>query len=293
MLVAVFLLRSFGETQYPGIQQAQIEFMEAPLPPQEGVLTLERGTTAPTYTDTVAQQLDLHRHQELQNIIHWGTQQKRQRFPFDMATAIENLVEHSDISNAQALQTALALLQAHVIAEQHHHYTLPDEWKAAREQERVTNYTMQHNGDELSVLRIESNMAQLIQYLFSLDSVKTDIIVQQKNEGVVRIMANPESTVHLHSVYNILRVEEKRKHAEHTAAWHHNTKQQLLYHSGNTSLTGEEIIQALHLGLDTEMLEKDCPDTGCRGSQCYFFDYDLARCQSRKEESGVATVDLD
>ncbi len=308
-LVAAFLLKEYGEKQYPGVGSAELVFVATATPAE--VLELNAiGSSEPVAagpTDTISAALGLSRLPELQTLLKWiRNWQKNTEHPgpFELGRLVPSVVQSGDPSQLDPL---VSVLQLHINEQKKIYYELPEEWSALVKGEGPSDlYDIKQGGRNIVLAAAQSDNAALAGYLFQNKKTKADIVIQEFADGRIDITTNPNSSLDLTELAKVVRLEEARVvgrdyrytvrilfalpgFAEDSPEWYYDERRQsLLNHSGPaakapaSALTIDDLLSAAFVALSSDIWEKDCPPTDCRGRACYFYDYGMPRCRGRE-----------
>lgn len=232
---AVFLLRKYGETLFPGAASAEVEFMAA-LPPgksaeeweKEGVLLIDHGKSRfDHHTDEhgrrkecasslVARDLGVADRPELRKLLAYVKRDDLEgkgtlsADPLDRAFGLSGLIMNLNRVHANdphaVLEFVVALFEAHVYDEYQRSVVMPAEWKALKESGRATEVLVPHAGAQLRVVGLESDNVALPGFLRAY--AKADVVVQRLGSGHTNVITRQQTGVDLQEVVAAIRKEE-------------------------------------------------------------------------------------
>ncbi len=279
--------------------------------------TYDHHDTDSTVARMVAQDLGIERFPELQKILKWAERDETKgqgtisKDNLDRAFGLSGLIMslHRTYLKepGKVFKFVLPLLAAHLAQEKRRYYDLPQEWSDAKQSGKAEIFKMKHAKNELKVIRIETSSVDIVGFLRNYKKTKADIVIQVLPSNHINIITKQDTKVDLKDIVAILRVEEARKKGlnpekysvkdlretdrlKDIPEWFYDTAANTIQNGGvipestpATDLSAEEVVNAVFVGLDREVLEKNCPDNTCRGKDCYFYHYQLQRCAPRKK----------
>jgi len=157
-------------------------------------------------------------------------------------------------------------------------------WQRLLQTHQIVLYPSEYAATKILIALVKNSTPQLVSSAFKDQHV--DVVVTTHNGFT--ICANQKYSAFLPEVTRILQIEESRiqKNPASKSIWKYDQTahsiQDIDKVAEKSKLTPEAVVQAVAVGMHQTLLEKNCPPQGCRGPQCYFFDYSLARCAERK-----------
>ena len=265
----------------------------------------------------ISEYLGIAKLPELEKLLTWVNRDEKEgkgttsKDAVDRALGLSGMImslHRLHLDNPQkVLDAVFPLFEAHIAQEKRRLYEVPNEWAEAQKTGKAKTLTMKHGKSDVTVVRIESTSMDLVGFLRNSRDVHADIVVQLMPSKHINIVSNQKSDIRLEETVRILRIEEARKKKIDTTQftpeqlgsggrlallpeWFYDKAANTVQNGGvipgsvaATQLSAEEVTNALLVGLNEALLEKLCPpQEGCRGAQCYFFDFALKRCLPRK-----------
>lgn len=269
-LIALFLYTAYSKKKVRyGFSHTQIEGAK-PLPMNDD-----------GYTAAVAKELKLERLPEAQLIIKAATKGASGRGSIDIWSMLETLNNKYTENIPAIVEPLFDLLNLQLDMDKRLFYALPEEWAAAQKEQRAMMVEITVNEREYQVgvvSTLETDMNPMLHYNKKV-AAHIGVVVGPNN--VYRISKKPGLQFDLTQPLQIIQVEEKR--AGGNASWVMAEPFQDIF-STESVLSPEAIVNAISVGLNREIWENNCPPTGCAGESCYFYEYQLGRCQDRRDE---------
>ncbi len=238
---AIFLLRKYGGALFPGIAEAEIEFMTA-LPvgktaedfEKEGVLLIDLGKSRfDHHTDAhgrrdecasslIAKALGVSDRPELRKLLQYVKRDDLEgkgtlsTDPLDRAFGLSGLVMTMNRVHAEhpqaVLEFVIGVFEAHVFEEYRRQVEMPAEWKGLLASGRGKEMTVSKSGRALRVIGLESENVSLPGFLRAY--AKADVIVQRFASGHTNVITRQEAKIDLKNLVAAVRKEEAaRKNA--------------------------------------------------------------------------------
>lgn len=231
-IVGIFLLKIFGKSKYPGVENASVEVL-SDLPKGETPDSFERkgnvlidvggsrfdhhnrGTTA---SRLIAEDLGMGKNAALVKILDYAERDDKygrgtiSQDPLDKAFGLSGLIavlnKALPTEPEKVVDYVIPLLKAHYVEEKKRTEDLPREFK-----ERVQNGTaevtrVRHKGKNIRFATLESDNASMTGWLRSAEGERADVVVQKTNAGYVNITTRPLKRIDLRWVAALLRKEE-------------------------------------------------------------------------------------
>lgn len=235
-LVAIFILKTFGEKVFPGVGAAGISVVSVLGEGSEkeyeekGTLLLDIGggrfdhhnrVPQTTTSKLVAEFLGVADHPALAKLLEYA---QRDDFygkgtvsadPLDRAFGLSALVaalnkeypKHPE----KVLSAVLPLLEAHYHEEQRRTDELPKELEEKRANGKTVEFEVRQHGKKLKVIMIHSDNPSLAGFLRSALGGKYDIVLQRSATGHTNILTRPAKHVDLRSLAAAIRLKEAEK----------------------------------------------------------------------------------
>ncbi len=238
-LVALYILKKYGEKAFPGIAAAPVEFtMVAPGPADElerqGVLLLDFGggkfdhhrqdrwSEKDCVTTLVAKYLEVRHQPELRKLIAYAKrddlegQGTRSRDPIDRALGlsgiITNLVRYYKDNPKEVIKIVFKILEAVWQEEYNRHHLYPQLFKRLVQEKKVDYFkVITDKGKEIKVIMIESDEAGLVGFLRAWSYIAAQVVVQKLSSGHINIITKQQDKLRLHGVVELLRLQEAEK----------------------------------------------------------------------------------
>jgi len=233
-LVAIFLLRQYGERLFSGVAKAELAF-RAVLPAGETVeslfakevLALDLGGgqfdhhahPGETVASLVAQALGVHEERILKKLLTWARRDDLEgkgtlsSDPLDRAFGLSGIITMLARQYQQrpekVVELILPLFVAHLAEERGRQEVLPQEWKQLREAGQGGVFNIKTDRDTLRVDWARSNNIQLPGFLRAYFNI--DAIVQQLQSGHINIITKQSRHLDLREVAAGLRAAELGK----------------------------------------------------------------------------------
>lgn len=236
-LVAIFILKRFGEAQFPGITNAEIDFWQV-MPEKEnsesllkkGIIPIDIGGGAfdhhvaykkVTASEMVAEYLGIKEDPALKKLLEYA---ERDDFygkgtissdPLDRAFGLSALVAALNKNFAKELtrvpQTILPILEAHYNEEARRTKELPEEFEKKVKNGEVDFFEARQRDKKLKGVMITSESPSFAGFLRSQNGGKFDVVAQWLPSGHVNILTRPTKHIDLRSLAMLLRLEEGAK----------------------------------------------------------------------------------
>lgn len=232
-LVAIFILKKFGEEKLPGIKEAKIDFWQV-VPPGEdeysldkkGVLLMDlgggrfdhHGKPKTTASDLISNFLGVQENPALAKLLEYA---RRDDFfgkgtvspdPIDRAFGLSALIANlnkSLVKNpARVVDIILPLLVAHYNEEYRRAVELPKEFETMQAAGEVDIFEARQRDKKLKVVMLTSDSASLAGYLRSQNGGKFDVVAQWLPSKHLNILTRPTKRVDLRSLAALIRMEE-------------------------------------------------------------------------------------
>lgn len=234
-LVAIYIIKAYGESRFPGIGNAHIEI--TPIPPSHsesdleaaGILLFDLGggrfdhhgkTPITTCSHLVASYLGIQDDPSLKKLLDYAYRDDTQgkgtisNDPLDRAFGLSGLIavlnkKYPD-NSMYVINAILPLLDAHHDEEYKRVMLFPREIETLTLQGHFFTETIDQRDKKLSVAFIQSDNLSLPGYLRSQIGGKYDVVVQQKPTGHVNILTKPLKRPDLRQLAALIRATESQ-----------------------------------------------------------------------------------
>lgn len=236
-LMAIFILKKFGEGYFPGIKTAEVDFWQM-IPEAEtadsleakGVIAIDLGggkfdhhglKEKVTASDLVSRYLGMDNDQALAKLLEYA---RRDDFfgkgtvsndPIDRAFGLSALIavlNKSLVKNpGRVIDIITPILIAHYNEESRRITELPKEFEDLLARGQVTTFDVKQRGKKLKVVILTSESGSMTGFLRSQSGGKFDIVAQWLPSGHVNILTRPAKRIDLRSLAVVIRFEEARK----------------------------------------------------------------------------------
>ena len=233
-IVAIFILKKFGEEKFPGIKQAEIDFWQV-MPEGETEDTLDKKgyvlidlgggkfdhhqtKDKTTTSDLVSQYLGVQDDSALVKLLEYA---RRDDFfgkgtvsedPLDRAFGLSALItclNKSLVKNpARVAEIILPLLIAHYQEEERRTREMPREFEEKMQRKEVEIFEVKQRDKKLKTIIINSDNGSMSGFLRSQLGGKFDVVAQWLTSGHLNILTRPAKRIDLRSLAAYLRVEE-------------------------------------------------------------------------------------
>lgn len=237
--VAVYLLKTFGASAFPGIDRADVAFMAAPpadKSPEElernGTLlvdlggmfdhhraNMESGTRTECVSTLIAKHLGIADRQALRKILTWAKRDDLEGKgtvsedsidrAFGLSGIIMNLNRALGDQPGRALDYVLPLLHYHVVEETKRAEELPREWEALQQNGKGRTFKLRQGSADLKCVAIETENTALPGFLRA--AKRMDLIVQRRASGHTNVLTQQVRSIDLRPVIAALRAAEAAK----------------------------------------------------------------------------------
>jgi len=238
-LVALYILKKYGEKVYPGVSAVPVEFTmvspgDAETLENQGIILLDfgqgkfdhhrvdRSSENECVTTLVAKQLGVRQRPELLKLIAYAKRDDlegigtRSRDPIDRAlglsSIINNLERYYRGRPKEVIGIVFKILEAYWQEEYNRYYRYPAAYKellAAGKAEEIAIATDQ--GKQLKVVLIESDEKGLVGFLRAWSEVGAHAVVQRLSSGHTNIITQQSARLNLRGVIKNLRLLEAQQ----------------------------------------------------------------------------------
>lgn len=239
-LVAIFILKKFGESRFPGIKEAEIDFWQV-VPEGEteesldrqGIILIDLGggkfdhhgaRVKTTASNLISEYLGINEDPALAKLLEYA---QRDDFygkgtisddPIDRAFGLSALVaalNKSLVKNpGRVVEIIMPILVAHHNEEVKRAYDLPKEFEEKLAKGEAETLVVKQRDKKLKVVIITSESGSMAGHLRSKNGGAFDAVAQWLPSGHVNILTRPTKRVDLRSLAALVRLEET-KHAGH------------------------------------------------------------------------------
>lgn len=322
-IATIWLLKKFGEEQFPGIAKATIMFVEnGNIPEGENVIAVDVGGgmfdhhPQSEHPDDcaitlMAKHLEVHDDPALETILRFvaNNDLKGSAHPFDLAYIIKLMNSFYSNKPERVINWATKALEA----KYQEQFSFFSEAKEEFEQKAEIDEIKMNNGRGERVLKIViivSDNENIAKYARSHFGCKAAVVIQKQTTGNVQIYVNKQYGLRLHDVAQMIRLEEQKiKGLVETTDWKELSSEgnkvkgvkEWYYHKGleallNGSLTAkvpptslplERIRELVKLGIWYTLLPNSvCRKEGyCTGVDCEWYEYGLSRCRKLRYDT--------
>lgn len=237
-LVAIFMLKRFGEAKFPGISAAVIDFWQvvpegesAESLEQKGVLLIDLGAgmfdhhplppKTATASSLVAKELGIAEDPALTKLLAYA---ERDDFwgkgtvsddPIDRAFGLSAIVAALNKNFVKdpghVVDVVLPLIAAHYEEEHRRANQLPAEFQEKMSRGEVDVFEVKQRGKKLKGAMLTSESPGMAGYLRSGDGKKFDVVAIWLPSGHVNILTRPVKHIDLRSLAVLLRLQEADK----------------------------------------------------------------------------------
>lgn len=217
-IVALYLLREFGEQHFPGIRQAQLQFWPS-LPAgktadaweHEGVLLIDLGggrfdhhheehtdDKQTCATTLVARFLGIHERPELKKLLEYVRRDDLEGKgivskdaidrAFGLSAIIMNLNRDYPDHPEYVIDMVTRIVAAHYHEEYRRKVLVPQEWEQLKQHGLATQFEVPTPRKPLRVVFIQSDSKALVGYLRAVGTVQADVVVQRLTTGHTNIV---------------------------------------------------------------------------------------------------------
>ena len=233
-LAAIFLLRKFGETRFPGVRDARIKVLSI-LPAGETPTSLEASGSIlidigegrfdhhvqrekTTASRLVAEYLGIADDPALAKLLEYARRDDMfgkgtiSDDPIDRAFGLSGLLQNLNRGMAgqpdEVAKIILPILLTHYEEESRRTKELPEEFAAKTREGRVQIQEVRQRDKKLKVVFVESDNTGLAGFLRSQGGGRFDVVVQRISGGYVNILTRPTKRVDLRFLAACVRMRE-------------------------------------------------------------------------------------
>ncbi|MEX1112112.1 MAG: hypothetical protein WEC84_01500 [Candidatus Andersenbacteria bacterium] len=240
---AYFLLREFGEEQFPGVREAKLEFWNQ-IPADKSVPQLEEagyllidlggskfdhhidnhGEKTETAATLVASELGVADKPALKRLIAYVKRDDLEgrgivsKDAIDRAFGLSAIIMNLNREYPDHPEVVVDIVYRIFLAYYHEEYrrkvVMPEEWKRLQKDGKAIRVNIPYGDRQLHVVFVESDSKTLVGFLRAVKEVQADIVVQRSSSGHTNIITNQNKGIRLNLqvVARALRgVEGRRK----------------------------------------------------------------------------------
>jgi DNA gyrase/topoisomerase IV subunit A len=231
-ITAVWLLRTFGESKFPGVAKAKISFWSsggktpdgrtAAEYEQEGTLLIGVGggrfDEHPTAnsdrkenecaTTLIAKTLGVDDDPALEKILNFVAHNdlKGSAQPFDLPSLVKLLHQQHPTSSKKVMDWALDAIEAKYQEQEQFWTSTKEQFEKIAQSEEVTG----PNDQKLVMVSIESDDELMNKFARSPQGGQAAVIIQKRSSGNVQIFTNKRYGLTLYDVAQMIRIAEQR-----------------------------------------------------------------------------------
>lgn len=322
-LIAIFVLKEFGDFLYPGIGQAKIDVVESMPENKNGWALDEEGIVSFHFDDakfpfreqlSLTKQVlsDLKIKDEALNELVKIAEDKEGQNDYNFYEILANLVKEHQVKPSKVFGAAILVLKPHYESLRERLAKLPTEYMRCFDEGRVEAFVAKQKRESIRVLTIESDEAELAPFLHNRKEIQADIVAQKFSSGKINVTSKHKLRIDLTDVVAVLRLDEARKRKlpfdrinwndlrvegrmEKIAGWNYDSEIGGIFFTGMgpkrepSQLELVDLKKALLVGLDFNNFDTRCPEQGCRGKKCRYYFYNLLRCRKRRMNDSRST----
>ncbi len=231
-IVAIFLLKTFGNERFPGIENIRVEVNpDAPtdsfedltakkiVPIDVGGGPLDHHGTDSCASELVADLLHIRDNPAIARLLAYAKRDDAfgkgtsSSDPIDRAFGLSGLIASLNKQYPgeahKIVEIVLPLLEAHYHASHEHHFELPATVEEKKQKGEYTEAFVHQGNMRLKIAFVVSDKPAMVTYLRSYKGPHADVVVQ-KNEGRNRvcIVTRQERQVNLSAVAALIRLRE-------------------------------------------------------------------------------------
>lgn len=232
-LIAIFLLKKFGENMFFGIKTASVKLLERAEDAdntlrleQEGYFFIDVGKgrfdhhgRKTTASALVADALGVSTDPALTKMLEYARRDDMfgkgtiSEDPIDRAFGLSSLIYHLNRSLARkpdrVVDIVLPFLVAHYNEEYRRTHELPQELEKITSEGQMTSFTVKQDGSKkLKVVFIHSDNTSIAGFLRSQSGGAVDVVAQRSSSGHVNILTRPAKRIDLRALASCIRLHE-------------------------------------------------------------------------------------
>jgi hypothetical protein len=230
-IVAVFLLRTFGETHFPGVSSARLTGWQQAQnldQPRDGIISIgiPGGTffydpehhTTNGLAHHVAEHLAIHHDPALKKLLEFAARDGRHgrgtisSDPLDRAFGITGLTtslnrQYPD-HPGYVVEAVLPFISAHYHEQALQHHVLPQEFSKKIARGNIHQLSIKQDKKNIRAVVLDSEHRSFPGYLRSQAGGAYDIVVQRQPSGHILITTRPAKKIDLRCFTTLVRIKE-------------------------------------------------------------------------------------
>src|SRR3989344_1298144 len=237
--VSYFLLKNFGESKFPGIGQAGLEFWTE-LPDGKNTDDLEKegfilidlgggrfdhhglGEANKKYSSShlIAKYLEVAGRKDLRRLLEFARRDDLEgkgtisHDPIDRAFGLSALLTNLNKTFSddpkKVMNLVLPMIVGHYIEENRRYELLPAEYQKLHQDGKVKIFSAKHFGNDMKVIYFESDNNSLAGHLRS-SMVGADLVIQRLETGHVNFVTKQSRQIRLHKLARLVKLLEAEK----------------------------------------------------------------------------------
>lgn len=237
-IAAILLLKEYGEEKFPGIKNAQVEFITKPPEgktaldfEEEGKILIDLGGGRFDHhrdgkkvgndcaATLVAKELGIDQNPELKLILEYCVRDDIEgkgtisTDPIDRAFGLSglimNLIRTYPEEPKKVLEITLPIFRAHLLEQKKRAIVLPKQWEELKKAGKTKEFSVLQNKKAVKIVMIESGDQSIVGFLRAQKGF--DVVVQRLDSGHTNLVTRQWRKVNLHDVAGMLRVAEARR----------------------------------------------------------------------------------
>lgn len=223
-IVAIFLLKKFGQEKYPGVENATVA-VDPKATPADGMLLLDVGGGELDHhgsdkcaTELVAEILKLTQDKALSKFIAYARRDDTEgkgtlsTDPLDRAFGLSGLIaglnKQFPTDANKIVEIVLPLLEAHYHTANEHYNILPKNVADLKQAGMFISHTVQKPMRNMKLAFITSDNVSMVGYLRSNAGGNYRVVVQRRSSGHTNILTKQNPKISLARTMGILRLQE-------------------------------------------------------------------------------------
>ena len=243
-VVALVLLRKYGEKYYPGVSTAVLTFFRQPPEgktaeqlEQEGILPVDmlggvfdhhretRSQETESVSQLVAKELKIQDDPALKKLLRFAYRDDIEGKgvlskdaidrSFGLPGLLNNLVRQYPEDPQRVFDIVEPVILGHLAEETMRHHVLPDDYRKKFDEGKVDAFLIPFRGKELRALTIDSDRKGMVGFLKAHPNIKADIVAQRFASGHINVVTNQQLTLDLAGVAERIRLAEAKARNMH------------------------------------------------------------------------------
>src|SRR3989338_6858275 len=230
-ILGIFLLKKFGSTKYPGIENAEIEIRQALQEgetsdslKEKGIICLDVGggdldhhQKGKILSELVSLDVGVMEDPAILKLLAYAERDDKHGVgtistdqldrTFGLSGLISSLNKTTE-SPARILDIVFPLLEAHYLEERKRTSELPQEFEKYLRAGKAEIFEVKQRGKKLKIVALESDNVSMPGWLKSSIGLKADVVCQRKTSGYTNILTKQFKRVDLRWLAAYLRDEE-------------------------------------------------------------------------------------